>query len=177
MSSVKRARRLDLPALVETQAPEEPGSTPSAQDTDPACNATPRGSQPASVAPLLPAAPAEQLPLALNMHLVHRGTGGCSDVALWCGLWQAIQHFTSCPVLLLPPKIATELERLPAEAVLGWRPEGTPSFPTGQIVLAPFVHQEHWTLLILRIMPTCITAATVLSALAGRELRGCVDPS
>ncbi|CAE7673569.1 unnamed protein product [Symbiodinium sp. CCMP2592] len=188
VSAVKRARKVTVPTTTEPQGPTLTQCTAPDRALAPACNATPRGDSQVSVAPSEPPVLAVPASCAMELHLAPHGNDSCSDAALWCGLWQIIENSSTSPVLLLPPKVAAELERLSSATAQSWSPEGTPFFPAGQIVLAPFVHQDDWTLLTLRIGVTSISAeifdgipgrntdyasrlATVLCAFAGRRLQ------
>ena len=114
------------------------------------CNATPCGGSPASVAPACLASP------------------GCTDTALWCGLSRVLRA-SAYPALQLPPTISAELLRL-ASNVGSFSPElfAAAFLPDGHCLLAPFLAQQHWTLLVLRITGRTATAE-IFDGIPGRN--------
>ena len=122
----------------------------SAFDAVSICNATPCGGSPASVAPPCPTSP------------------GCTDTALWCGLTRVLRA-SAYPALQLPPTISEELLHL-ANDVESFSPElfAAAFLPDGHCLLAPFLAQQHWTLLVLRIKGRTATAE-VLDGIPGRN--------
>ncbi|CAE7670713.1 unnamed protein product, partial [Symbiodinium sp. CCMP2456] len=186
----KRARRSEGS---EAPVPSDVATQPSprlAADfiTPPRRAATSRGSPPASVAPIpagLPELTAGTLPLAT--HLASASTVACSDIALWCGLWETAQACARTSVFILPPKIATTLLEIPARALESLKLNSTQLLPETMLILAPFVSQGHWTLLVLspcaegmrgevfdgipqRNASPARCLATILCSLAGKEL-------
>ena len=85
----------------------------------------------------------------LETHLAPAGTLGCSDVTLWCGLWQLAQSRANQSVLILPPKIATLLLGHSTASLDAHISRPSLTFPIGLLVMVPFAAGDHWTLLTL----------------------------
>ena len=148
----KRARHSEGPEVsAQHDVARSPSHRPAADFvTPPRRAATTRGSPPASVAPTLADTP-QQTPGALPLatHFAAAGTAACSDITLWCGLWETAQACAGSSVFILPPKIATALLEIPAWALESLRHHPTQFPPDDMLTLAPFVSKGHWTLLVL----------------------------
>ncbi|CAE7678191.1 hgiCIIM [Symbiodinium sp. CCMP2456] len=149
---------------------EQPLQLPGPACTAPASNATPRGSFTASVAPLTqPTVPGPSAQVPLAQHFAQFGTSGCTDVAIWCGLWELVRSIPGASALILPPKIAGALLELGAADQLRLKHHPALALPEGMLVFVPFVHQEHWTLLVLSISNGS-ALAEVFDGVPGRNL-------
>ncbi|CAE7859765.1 unnamed protein product, partial [Symbiodinium necroappetens] len=93
----------------------------------------------------------------------------CTDVAIWCGLWELVRSIPGASALILPPKIAGALLELGAADQLRLKHHPALALPEGMLVFVPFVHQEHWTLLVLSISNGSVLAE-VFDGVPGRNL-------
>ncbi|CAE7028137.1 unnamed protein product [Symbiodinium sp. CCMP2592] len=95
-----------------------------------------------------PSSPACAL-IPLAVHLAPQGTTSCTDIALWCGLWDTARTLGTDSVLILPPKIAITLLELSEDCSRVLRGQPSLEWPPHMLVFAPFVAAGHWTLLVL----------------------------
>ncbi|CAE7655752.1 unnamed protein product [Symbiodinium sp. CCMP2456] len=109
---------------------------------------------------------------ALLEHASPPAAEGCSDLAIWCGLSAVLKLHPALPALLLPPRVA--------DVLLGIARSGQPLPPclaaagplcSGQALLAPFVDNGHWTLLVLRTSGR-IVQAQAFDGIPGRNTDG-----
>ena len=151
-------------------APQAPASVPTETSLGPLRTVTPYGGSLASDASALAAEQQpEQGPASVVPIFPDESQIGVTDTALWCGLSQLIKDFPHSFVLLLPPTVAGELLRS-AAATSSFTPEliAAAALPDDSRLLVPFLHMNHWTLLVLQVQGRT-ASAQVFDGIPGRN--------
>ncbi|CAE7726054.1 Pol, partial [Symbiodinium sp. KB8] len=94
---------------------------------------------------------------------------GCTDLAVWCSLSAVMRMCPAFQALLLPPRVADVLLRLALSGqALPPSLAAAAQLRHDHVLLAPFVHEGHWTLLTLRTHGSLVQA-TVFDGVPGRN--------